>query len=547
MTYTVSAVRRWRPESLAERAAILATGADHMVLTLDAAWREADQIASGGWTGEAGSAAYQRIQREHRMGMRIVTGVRDVVDALRSAAASLRSVRDHAIGTVDAAIADGFTVGEDWQVGPTPQDKSEDLRANHIAWISSALRQLTDVDRSVSMALDAKKDEVRALREDASTGREYVPPASTAQMSAAEVQALIDDPQFREWVDHHPDAAKALLDEAVDTGKLDPATKFYSSFLQGYWQREALEQAGIDPAQWRPELGAEANKDTIVKVYEYYGRLFLDRPELQWAGMANMIGPSFAGGFFDLDMMQDLTSLEGRSPLPFLIGGLPPMLGTEKGPGLTAEEIRYYETTLLGMQKEIFNDQAAMHEAYLAGGTAEIDRMHRARLIDDRAADAWQQIHDGYTRKDSALIAAGNKDLLWREQWQIIDDDYAAMRERPNTGGLVTWGMTTVGAPSIPGAHTFPEEFPKIVDAPGPIPGEIVTPFPEGNISYGDQRWALIEQDTLPAYQRLLTEDPAQARAIIASDFATRMDEQRLSSRWEDIMRQFASQWDYRR
>ncbi|WP_282782590.1 WXG100 family type VII secretion target [Nocardia sp. CC201C] len=547
MTYTVSAVRSWRPESLADRAAILATGADHMVLTLDAAWREADQIASGGWTGAAGSAAYERIQREHRMGMRIVTAVRDVVDALRSAAASLRSVRDHAIGTVDAAIADGFTVGDDWQVGPTPQDKSEDLRANHIAWISSALRQLTDVDRSVAMALDAKMDEVRALREDAATGREYVPPASTAQMSAAEVQALIDDPRFREWVDHHPDAAKALLDEAVDSGKLDPATKFYSSFLRGYWQREALEQAGIDPAAWRPELGAEANRDTIVKVYEYYGRLFLDRPELQWAGMANMIGPSFAGGFFDLDMMQELTSLEGRSPLPFLIGGLPPMLGTDSGPGLPAEEIRFYESSLLGMQKEIFTDQAAMHEAYLTGGTAEIDRMSRAGLLDPNATGAWHQIHDGYVRNDQSLIAEGNQRLLWREQWQIIADDYDRMRERPATGELVTWGMTAVGAPSIPGAQSFPEVFPKSVDAPGPLPGTIVTPLPDGNISYRDQRWDLITQDTLPAYQRLLADDPARARQLIASDFETRMDEQRLANRRDDIMKQFATQWGYER
>ncbi|MBF6134767.1 WXG100 family type VII secretion target [Nocardia otitidiscaviarum] len=534
MTYTVSAVRRWRPESLAERAAILATGADHMVLTLDAAWREADQIASGGWTGEAGSAAYQRIQREHRMGMRIVTAIRDLVDALNSGASRLRSVRDHAISTVDAAIADNFTVGEDWQIGPTPDGESEETRSLHIAHVSSAVRQLTDEDRAISVLLDAKMDEVRALKDDAATGREYVPPASTAPMSADGVRALVDDPQFREWADHHPDAAKALLDEAVDTGKLNARSDFYRNFLTDFWQREALEQAGIDPAKWRPELGAEANRDTIVKVYQYYGHLFLDRPELQWAGMANMIGPSFAGGFFDLDMMADVAR---NADTTASNGGA---VGT-----LTATEVRWYETKLLGMQKAIFSDQAAMHEAYLTGGTTEIDRMLNAGLIDKNADRAWHQIHEGYVRGDAALISAGNRDLLWREQWQIIANDYNEMRERP-TGGLVTWGMTTVGAPSIPGAQSFPEVFPKMVDAPGPIPGKIVTPFPDGNISYSDQRWELITRDTLPAYQHLLTEDPARARQIISSDFATRMDEQRLSNRWDDIMGQLTTHWGYR-
>lgn len=533
MTYTVSAVTHWRPESLADRATILATGADHMTQTLESAWREADQI-SDGWTGEAGPKAYDRIQREHQMGMRIVTAVRSLVDALNTAAPLLRSARDHAINAVDNARHDDFTVSEDWQVGPTPKSRTEEDRNVHVAQISGALRQLTDIDRAMSVLLDGKMDEVRALKADAAAGREYTPPPSTSQMSAEDVTVMVNDPQFREWVEHHPDGAKALLDGAVDSGKLSPRSDFYKDFLQKYWQREAFEQAGIDPAAWRPELGAEANKDTIIKVYEYYGRLFLDHPELQWAGMANMIGPSFAGGFFDLDMMKNL------------VEHVDPPGGTDGPIGeLTAAEVRFYETTLLGMQKNIFLDQAAMHEAYLTGGMAEVGRLRSADILDDNAGNAWRQIHDGYVRNDPTLVAKGNTALLWREQWQVIGEDYDRMRDRPGTGGLMTWGMTTVGAPSIPGAHTFPEVFPKTVDAPGPLPGRFVTPFPDGNISYSDQRWALITKDTLPAYQELLAEDPDRARSIIGSNFADRMDEQRLSNRWDDIMKQLATHWGY--
>ncbi|MFE6864484.1 hypothetical protein [Nocardia sp. NPDC057668] len=70
MTYTVSAVTHWRPESLAERAAILAAGAEYITHTLESARHEADEIANGGWTGEAAAQAYARVEREHRMGKR---------------------------------------------------------------------------------------------------------------------------------------------------------------------------------------------------------------------------------------------------------------------------------------------------------------------------------------------------------------------------------------------------------------------------------------------------------------------------------------------
>jgi hypothetical protein len=37
-------------------------------------------------------------------------------------------------------------------------------------------------------------------------------------------------------------------------------------------------------------------------------------PDLQWAGMANMIGPSFAGGFKDMAMMRDLAQQIADNP-----------------------------------------------------------------------------------------------------------------------------------------------------------------------------------------------------------------------------------------
>jgi hypothetical protein len=67
--------------------------------------------------------------------------------------------------------------------------------------------------------------------------------------------------------------------------------------LQQAWLDRALDSAGVDRGSWRPGRGVEENRRTIEAVYGYYGRLFLDRPYLQWAGLAGMIGP--ASGMFD--------------------------------------------------------------------------------------------------------------------------------------------------------------------------------------------------------------------------------------------------------
>jgi hypothetical protein len=101
-----------------------------------------------------------------------------------------------------------------------------------------------------------------------------------------------------------------------------------------------------------------------------------------------------------------------------------------------------------------------------------------------------------------------------------------------------------VGAPSIPGAHSFGQVFPDADTTRGVLAETTVTtPFPAGNIATLDDRWKLIEQDTLPAYQHLLSTDFNAARGIVASDFAARPDAQRLSHQWDDIIKRL-SDWD---
>lgn len=355
-------------------------------------------------------------------------------------------------------------------------------------------------------------------------------------MTAQERSENLRSEEFKRWAAENPAAAKQAMDAAADSGLIPKNSEEYANFLSDHWNNLAMERMGIDPALWDTSKGTAANWDTIKKVYDFYGQQFLANPDLQWAGMANMIGPSFAGGFQDMAMMRDIARGIVDSPLKYIPNEELQMLRAVAN--LTDAEIKYYETTMLDMNKEIFLDQGRQHMAYEMGGMAEIDRLRDSGAITPATADAWRDISSG----DPERIKHGNTALLDREQNEIISDDYTDMRNRPVTGEAVTWMVTLAGEPSIPGAKSYPEVFPLkySVETAGPenIPfthwdnpaqftAHVTTGLPDGNIANDTDRWKLIERDTLPVYQDLLTNNPDEARRIIGSDFDDRVQQHR--------------------
>lgn len=337
------------------------------------------------------------------------------------------------------------------------------------------------------------------------------------------------------------EALTALLDEARANGL--PPTAFAEALKQ-FWTQKAYEAAGIDPAAWDTSLGAESLEAIIEQVYTYYGDAFLEDRDLQWSGMAAMIGPSFASGFLDLGMFREWAHSIGNAPLPPGISGDV----VETLASLTDEDLGAYEERFLQMQKEIFLDQAPMHEAYRQGGIEGIREMVAAGLIDRRTAAAWEAIASG----DPIRISQGNEFMLSREQREIIKNDYDWMYARP-TGPAVTWAATLVGAPSIPDAKSFPEVFPIVVEqnTPGPdtifgrdnpldVTAVVTTPLPAGNIAHEDDRWALIEKDTLPRYRDVLG-NGAQAEELIRIPVHERIEQYRLSKKWDDLIARIVS------
>ena len=366
-------------------------------------------------------------------------------------------------------------------------------------------------------------------------------------MTPEERAQYLRSDEFKKWALEHPQDAKAAMDAAADSGLIEKKSPEYSQFLSDYWNQQAMREMGIDPSTWDTSKGTEYNWETIKKVYDFYGQAFLSNPDLQWAGMANMIGPSFAGGFKDMAMLRDLAQQIADNPASDI--PIPVLDQIEQLAGMTDAEIKFYETSMLDMNKEIFLDQARQHEAYMNGGIDEINRLRDSGAIDPETAKAWAQIDSG----DPAQVKEGNTALLYREQNEIIADDYTAMRNHPG-GEAVTYMVTLAGEPSIPGAKSYPEVFPYkfSVESPGPenLPftnwdnptqfrTDFTTGFPDGNIADAEQRWALIKQDTLPAYQDLLANNPQQARDIIGSDFNDRVEQYRPTNNIPGIMDRF--------
>lgn len=333
-----------------------------------------------------------------------------------------------------------------------------------------------------------------------------------------------------------------------------------SDELRQLYTMRALHKAGIDPFTWRPEAGVGANTANIEAVYQYYAATYEGDPDtLWWSGMAAMIGASFYGGFQDLADTQGMATLIGRladagSNIPGFPGDFSRLSALSADE--LATELRFFSTTLLAMQKEIFLDMGPAHEAYLDGGADMIARLY----ADDpygygpQTIAAWQQIEQGGLTGNDDLIAEGNKTLLYREQFRVIRDDYDHMRDRPISGPSMTYLMTLAGAPSIPGARTFAEVYPlEIGSSVGagtprsvfgvPLPNvsceagvHVGTPLPSVNVSSVGSRWALIEDDTLPVYVDLARNHPDQVSEILDTPIGERAEDYRIIHRVDDII-----------
>jgi hypothetical protein len=491
---------------------------------------------------------------------------RDVVGAADLAA--LASEHQHAITLIDELRDE---VGLTAQVMGLTADHAEAADASYASMLNGWLwSNVTALSAGIN---DGAGTSVLSLIRGAAGA---IPPAYAASLTPAAADAWLRSLPAEERV------AVAAAADRFDGTAIGGAIDRWMATLEGeplreiYVARAAL-TAGIDMDAWNPSLGLAPNAATVEAVYEYYAELYRsDTDRLWWSGMAALIGPSFYGGFQDLDTFRSMLGMIDAVAASPIGAGLPPGVRpvAELGSDAMSAELLWYQVRLLSMQKEIFIDMAAAHEAYLDGGIDTIERFYvnDPHGFGSQSIDAWRQIDNGWRTGDVDLVASGNATLLLREQQQVIADDYDRMRDRAVTGEAVTWAMTLVGAPSVPGASTYPQVFPLTVEikpsvstpkrvpvvpilgpfSPSvPIPhieveaGVVVeTPLPNGNISNFDDRWALIEQDTLPTYVDLARNHPDRVVAVLDTPVGERAEAFTIDERIDDIVISLATDWD---
>jgi uncharacterized protein YukE len=399
-----------------------------------------------------------------------------------------------------------------------------------------------------------------AARDAADGARAASGAAADAQGRAAEVrrraereaEGLVED------VNAQDATTAAAVDEAADAAPrfgaagapaspaLTFATRTFAHVPLEHWRAFAYHRAGIGD-EWNPALGFEHNRPWIDASYAYYGELFRGDRDFQWAGMANLVAPTFYAGFQDMAAMRH----GGEAADEFTEEALERAFGDLPGPAddaarewlpttgsVLASEAGYYETTFLDMQKQIFDDLVWQHEAYTIGGMALMTSLHRRGTLEDEPLEAWHAI-------DRGDVAGGNELLLYREQRQIIQDEYSAMRGHHGpVGEGVTRLMTWVGDSPIEGGTAYRDLYHRDVPLPTPYPHDPSIPFvgsldvplvpdpielriPEGNIASFDDRWRWIDDDMLPAYQDLLAQ-PGRVEAITTQPVAERAEDRRL-------------------
>lgn len=247
-----------------------------------------------------------------------------------------------------------------------------------------------------------------------------------------------------------------------------PTSPDWSKVTAEEWRLRAMAAAGIDPTQWDPSQGFEANRDNIQKVYALYAKWYLDNPDLKWAGMAKLAGGSVYGG---LESMKGERAWGGW----WFVGLIPGVYSEVKN-----SQMDKVERIFVTMQKDIFMDLGWQHQAYVEGGLPAVKAAFDRGDMSRANYDAWVQIATG----SEAEKWEGNATLLKREQSEILPPGYDRIRDMW-FGGTISGQISDNTASPIPGGATFRELY------------------PDGDVTVFEDRWRWIEGHMLPEYKAL--------------------------------------------
>lgn len=338
-----------------------------------------------------------------------------------------------------------------------------------------------------------------------------------------------------------------LVSEARQSGR--PATSYAALLLQ-YRLVQSTQEAGIDLASWNPFDGFTANRQNMIKSYRYYQDFQLSNRELQWAGMGGQVGGDFGGGIADIEWATQLYDTPGVQQTardiinsveaafgPEAVAQLPAGLSVlaDRAGDITTEDLYWFVTQVVVMQKAIFSDLMPMHYVYKYEGIAGLEEMHRAGLFGDDIMEAWHDVASG----DPDRIAHGNMTLLNREQGWVVSDMWDGVRAyKDGLGEAFTYLMTLAGSPSVAGVPALRDHNP--VRLSGTLPdgrqATLHTPLPTWDWSVYEQRWDYVTTQLLPRYRHEVEHNWPVLEAKLRVPYEQQFESARATNRIPEIL-----------
>ncbi len=332
-----------------------------------------------------------------------------------------------------------------------------------------------------------------------------------------------NDPSGQDMIDDLTLPKVSLAARPLVPPATAPASQLSHPETKQYWQVVALHDAGIDPAQWHPRQGYDANRHIIHLVYRYYKELYLhNQKALLWAGMARLAGAAAVGGMILAKSLQDSSLAKERhyisharkefaiiqsdpayDPGRYLaIGIYLADLAEAAAAARMAVAAGKLKIDLIKMNKAIFEDLAWQHAAYEHGGLKEMEKLASVHLLTLHELRAWKQIASGVRQN----VEKGNLYLLYREQHHVLQKGgyYRDIRNLfPLTGQAMGAMMMVTGSP-VPGGESF----------------EQVDPF--GDITRFNQRWKWIQIGVVQPFEHTSLQ---QRQAWVREPFWSRVEE----------------------
>ncbi|MBO0691650.1 MAG: hypothetical protein J2P58_02025 [Acidimicrobiaceae bacterium] len=288
--------------------------------------------------------------------------------------------------------------------------------------------------------------------------------------------------------------------------------------LQQVYQQQAYKDAGINPANWNPSNGLLASEQNVQASYYFYQRLWDGDHNLEWAGMAKLAGAPIYAGLQDLYVVSQLP----RDQLEALAAQGNALALLVIGYGV--EDVNWYETQFLTMQKAIFDDLGVEHDAYEYGGVQAVQALlaNDSGPVSQSTLKAWEQIDSG----DPSQIAQGNEALLHREQLFILQPYYDALRNHNGPEGRMFSDILSENVASpVPGGEPFRD----LGGASPPIGnvGPVQLGVDPNDVTVFPDRWQWITSNMYPQYQRLL-QNPSAAQQVIDDPLSERAQNYRM-------------------